>query len=131
MTPDFASVLLGLAFGLLLAAIYVLWWRLRYTRAVRRDAVQRSEAVTVGKVSEQLLPFFPEFGFNPRDARFLGTPVDLLVFDGLAEGRCARVVFVEVKTRSSSLSPRERLVRDAIRAGRVEWLELRIGAASG
>jgi predicted Holliday junction resolvase-like endonuclease len=36
-----------------------------------------------------------------------------------------RVVFVEVKTRGAKLSPRERLVREAIEAGRVEWLELR------
>jgi predicted Holliday junction resolvase-like endonuclease len=121
------SVLLGLLIGLLLAAVYVLWWKWRYTRAVRRDAVLRSEAVTVGKVSEQLLPFFPEFRFNPRDARFLGAPVDLVVFDGLAEGRCERVVFVEVKTRGARLTARERLVREAVEAGRVEWLELRAG----
>jgi predicted Holliday junction resolvase-like endonuclease len=124
------SVLLGLLIGLLLAAVYLLWWKWRYTHAVRRDAVQRSEAVTVGKVAEQLLPFFPEFRFNPRDARFLGAPVDLVVFDVLAEGRCARVVFVEVKTRGSTLSTRERLVRDAVQAGRVEWLELRVGGGA-
>jgi predicted Holliday junction resolvase-like endonuclease len=131
MTPNLPSVVLGLVMGLLLSAIYLLWWKLRYTRAVRRDAVQRSEAVTVGKVSEQLLPFFPEFRFNPRDARFLGAPVDLVVFDGLAEGMVRRVVFVEVKTRGARLTARERLVRDAIEAGRVEWLELRAGSDSG
>jgi predicted Holliday junction resolvase-like endonuclease len=106
----------------------VLWWKWRYTRAVRRDAVLRSEAVTVGKVSEQLLPFFPEFRFNPKDARFLGAPVDLVVFDGLAEGAVRRVVFVEVKTGGARLTARERLVREAVEAGRVEWLELRAGA---
>jgi predicted Holliday junction resolvase-like endonuclease len=127
VTPDFASVGLGLAIGVLLAAVYVLWWKWRYTRALRRDAVQRSEAVTVGKVAEQLVPFFPEFRFNPRDARFLGAPVDLVVFDGLAEGRVRRVVFIEVKTRGARLTARERLVREAVEAGRVEWLELRAG----
>jgi predicted Holliday junction resolvase-like endonuclease len=131
MTPDPASVALGLVVGLLLAAVYLLWWKLRYTRAVRRDAVLRSEAVTMGKVSEQLLPFFPEFRFNPRDARFLGAPVDLVVFDGLAEGTVRRVVFVEVKTRGARLTTRERLVREAIEAGRVEWLELRAGSSPG
>jgi predicted Holliday junction resolvase-like endonuclease len=127
MAPDPISVILGLAAGLLLAGLYILWWRWRYTRAVRRDAVLRSEAVTVGKVAEQLVPFFPEFHFNPRDARFLGAPVDLVVFDGLAEGRVRRVVFIEVKTRGGRLTPRERLVREAVEAGRVEWLELRAG----
>jgi predicted Holliday junction resolvase-like endonuclease len=125
---DFAAAGLGLLIGLLLGAVYVLWWKWTYTRAVRRDAVQRSEAVTVGKVAEQLLPFFPEFRFNPRDARFLGSPVDLVVFDGLADGVVRRVVFIEVKTRGGRLTPRERLVRDAIAGGRVEWLELRAGS---
>jgi predicted Holliday junction resolvase-like endonuclease len=125
---DLTAIVLGLLMGLLIGGVYVLWWKWRYTRTVRRDAVQRSEAVTVGKVAEQLLPFFPEFRFNPRDARFLGSPVDLVVFDGLADGVVRRVVFIEVKTRGGRLTPRERLVRDAIAGGRVEWLELRAGS---
>jgi predicted Holliday junction resolvase-like endonuclease len=106
-----------------------LLWKARYTRAVRRDVLQRSLAVTAGKVSEQLVPYLPGFPFHPQDARFLGSPVDLVVFDGLREGEVARVVFVEVKTGGADLSPRERRVRDAVRAGRVEWLEWRVPPA--
>jgi len=116
---------IGLIIGLFLAALYVLWWKARYTRAVRLDAVQRSQAVTVGKVYEQLVPFLPEFPFNPKDVRFLGSPVDFVVFDGLNDGQVRRIIFVEVKTAASDLSTRERRVRDAVRAGRVEWNELR------
>jgi predicted Holliday junction resolvase-like endonuclease len=121
-----AGVVMGLAIGLLLATVYVLWWKLRYTRAVRADAVQRSLAVTTGKVYEQLVPYLPGFGFNPKDVRFLGTPVDLVVFDGLSEGTVRRIVFVEVKTAAADLSTRERRVRDAVRAHQVEWSELRV-----
>jgi hypothetical protein len=70
-----------------LAAVIVvlifLLWKARYTRAVRQDAIQRSLAVTAGKVYEQLVPYLPNFPFNPRDARFLGSPVDFVVFDGV------------------------------------------------
>jgi predicted Holliday junction resolvase-like endonuclease len=125
---DTTTLLAGIVIGLLIAAVYVLWWKARYTRALRHDAVARSVAVTTGRVSEQLLPFLPEFPFNPRDARFLGSPVDLIVFDGLADDDVRRVVLVEVKTGNSGLTGRERLVRDAVRAGRVEWLELRVAA---
>jgi len=121
-----AGIAVGLALGLLGAMVYVLWWKLRYTRAVRADAVQRSLAVTAGKVYEQLVPYLPGFGFNPKDARFLGTPVDLVVFDGLSEGAVRRIVFVEVKTAGADLSTRERRVRDAVRARQVEWSELRV-----
>jgi len=118
---------LGLGVGLLLAALYLLWWKARYTRLLRMDAVQRSQAVTAGKVFEQLVPYLPGFPFNPKDVRFLGTPVDLVVFDGLSEGAVRRIVFVEVKTAGGDLSARERRVRDAVNARRVEWSELRVG----
>ncbi len=99
--------------------------------AARRDSVARSHAVVSGKVREHLAPLLPEFAgsFDARDARFLGSPVDFVVFDGLDAGRLERVVFVEVKTGSASLSGRERLVRDAIEQGRVEWRVLRLPAA--
>ena len=116
---------LGLALGVLLALVYVVTWRVRYTKLVRQDAVQRSLAVTTGKVMEQLVPYLPDFAFNPKDARFLGSPVDFIVFDGLDDAAVRRVVFVEVKTGEAALSPRERRVREAVEAGRVEWREMR------
>lgn len=126
MPQDLLPVGTGVVIGLLLGAIYILWWKWRYTRAVRRDAVQRSEAVTVGKVSEQLLPLVRDFPYSPKDARFLGSPVDFVIFDGLTEGRLERIVFLEVKTRQGALTSRERAIRDVVRARKVEWEELRV-----
>jgi Endonuclease related to archaeal Holliday junction resolvase len=85
--------------------------------SARQDSLTRSRHVVSGKVQEHLAPLFPEFlsQFNPRDARFLGTPLDFVVFDGLDEGEeCRNIVFVEVKTGRSSVTKRERHVRDAI-----------------
>ena len=126
MPTDTSGLLIGIATGLLVAWLYFLVWRLRYTVRIRRDAVQRSEAVTAGKVHEQLVAYLPDFPYNPKDVRFLGSPVDLVVFDGLADGRLERVVFIEVKTGSSGLTARERCIRDVIEAGDVEWKELRV-----
>ncbi len=123
MTLPLILLLLVGSIAILLAFVL---WKARYTRAVRLDAVLRSQAVTAGKVYEQLVPFLPGFGFNPKDARFLGSPVDFVVFDGLNDGDVRRVVFVEVKTGTSDLSLRERRVRDAVRNAQVEWLELRL-----
>jgi len=120
------ALALGLVIGLLLGLVYVLTWKARHIGAIRQDAIQRSLAVTVGKVSEQLVPYLPDFHFNPKDVRFLGSPVDLVVFDGLDAGAVRRVIFIEVKTGSSGLSTRERQVRDAVQAGNVEWTELRV-----
>jgi predicted Holliday junction resolvase-like endonuclease len=123
----------GMAIGLLIAWVYFLIWKARYTSIIREDAVLRSQAVTAGKVHEQLTPYLPAFPYNPKDVRFLGSPVDLVVFDGMAEGRVRRIVFLEVKTGGSGLTSRERCIRDVIRAREVEWAELRVArpVASG
>ena len=126
MAPGRFELFVGIAIGIAVAWLYFLVWKLRYSAAIREDAVQRSLAVTAGKVHEQLVPYLPEFGFNPKDARFLGSPVDLIVFDGLAAGDVRRIVFVEVKTGGASLTARERQVRDIVQAREIEWAELRL-----
>jgi predicted Holliday junction resolvase-like endonuclease len=118
---------LGLVIGLLVGLVAFIVWRAKHAGAIRADAVAKSLAVTVGKVSEQVVPYLPGFGYNPKDARFLGSPVDFVVFDGLDAGALRRVVFLEVKTGAAALSTRERQVRDAIESGRISWDELRVG----
>lgn len=106
-------------------AVQVQQWRQESEERIRKDAVEKSRAVIVGKVSEHLVPFFPEFGHNPKDARFIGTPVDFVVFDGLDAGEVKKIT-VEVKTGNASLSPRERQIRRVIQQQLVEWEELRL-----
>lgn len=102
-------------------------WRVETEVDIRADAIRRSSAVVSGKVSEHLAPYMDGFPFNPKDARFLGTPIDFLVFDGMSEDDVREVVFLEVKTGGSSLTTRERRVRDAVLEGRVSWKEFRVG----
>jgi predicted Holliday junction resolvase-like endonuclease len=97
-------------------------WKLDEEKKIRQDAVKKSEAVIRGKVTEHLIPYFPDFEYNPKDARFLGTPVDFIVFDGLSEGEMNKVVFVEVKSgKTGVLSQREKLVRECINRGKVSY----------
>jgi hypothetical protein len=119
-----------------LVALAVLLWalslrrrlrdRLDDERAIRRDAIERSGAAIRGRVSETFAPYLPGWEFEPGDCRFLGTPVDFVVFDGLHAGRCDRVVLVEVKSGSAMPSALQRRVRDAVAEGRVEWREVRV-----
>ena len=126
MIDTLVGAAFGLAIGLLVGLLAFIVWRAKHAGAIRADAVARSQAVTVGKVFEQLVPYLPGFGYNPKDARFLGSPVDFVVFDGLDAGALRRVVFLEVKTGAAGLSARERAVRDAIQSGRIVWDELRV-----
>jgi predicted Holliday junction resolvase-like endonuclease len=120
-------LLLGLGCGVLISSAYWLIWRLRYTRRIRRSAIQQSHVTIAGLVHEQLLPYLPGFPFNPKDARFLGSPVDLVVFDGLDAGLLERIVFLEVKTGNASLTARERQVRQVVQQRGVLWQEFRVG----
>ena len=131
MTEAVYGALAGLVVGFLVASIGFLLWKARYTRVIRKDAVERSLAVTMGKVHEQLVPHLPGFGFNPKDARFLGSPVDFVIFDGLSAGQVERVVFLEVKTGNATLTVRERQVKEAVVAGRVQWREITTRQATG
>ena len=129
MESDLLSLGAGIGIGIVVALLCVAVLLPLYTRRVRREAVQHSKSVTRGQIYEQLVPYLPDFQFNPKDAQFLGKPVDFVVFDGLDEGDVRRIVFVEVKTGGSSLTTRERRVRDAIKRGRVEWAEIRVADA--
>ena len=101
-------------------------WKAAHSRAISRDAIKGSQAAVSGRVFERVAPYLPGFAFNPRDVRFIGDPVDFVVFDGLAEGNLRRVVFVEVKTGAGDLNGNERRVKSSIVERRVEWQMYRV-----
>jgi predicted Holliday junction resolvase-like endonuclease len=101
-------------------------WVLDKEKEIREDAIAKSQAVTIGKVTEHFIPFLPEFNYNPQDARFIGSPVDFVVFDGLSEGDLRQVVFLEVKSGGARLSKRECSIRNVIQAGIVAWEQVRV-----
>ena len=100
-------------------------WKLAEEKKIREDAINKSRSVIMGQVTEHLIPYFPDFKYNPKDARFIGTPVDFVVFNGLSEGNVKKIVFVEVKTgKTGNLTTRERQVRDVVERKEVYWEKL-------
>lgn len=100
-------------------------WKAESVERIRREAITKSRSVTLGKVVEHIAPFFPVFPFNPKDARFIGSPIDFIVFDGASDGEVRRVILLEVKSGGSTLTTKQRRIRDAVRAGKVEWHEFK------
>jgi len=102
-------------------------WEGGKLEAVVKTRLKQSRAVLGGLVSEQIAPLLPDFPFDPGDCRFMGKPVDFIVFKGMNEQNISEVVFLEVKTGSSkSLSQQEKRLRETIQAGRVSWAQLNI-----
>lgn len=95
--------------------------------AAREDAVKRSRSVLGGQIAEQAAPFLQGFPCQAEDCRFLGKPVDYIVFSGLYNNDTVdEIVFVEVKSGSSALSKREKSLKDAVEQKRVRYVEYHI-----
>jgi len=96
-------------------------WEVEVEKACKA-AIAQSRAVLGGKFVEQLAPYLPEFKYDPTEARFIGSPIDLIVFPGLAAGDPQEIVIMEIKTgKSSHLTPEERKIRQLIEDGMVRW----------
>ena len=101
-------------------------WKLECTNNIRKDSVNRSRSTLKGRISEQMAPLLPEFPFASADARFIGNPIDFVVFDGYTmvkdeKGDTISVVLVEVKKGKGRLTREEMLIKKAVEEGRVSW----------
>ncbi|MGE3268282.1 MAG: Holliday junction resolvase-like protein, partial [Chloroflexota bacterium] len=101
-------------------------WFAENTKRIRDEAIRQSTSVVTGKVTEHLTPYIGHFPYNPKDVRFLGSPIDLVVFNGMSEGNVQEIVFLEIKTGSGSLNTPQRRIRDAIQSKRVTWKEFHV-----
>jgi predicted Holliday junction resolvase-like endonuclease len=102
-------------------------WEGRRVEEIVKARLKASRAVLGGLVSEQMAPLLPGFPFDPGDCRFIGKPVDFLVFKGMNQKAITEVVFLEVKSGTArSLNNQEKRLRDVIRAGKVKWAEFDI-----
>jgi predicted Holliday junction resolvase-like endonuclease len=88
-------------------------------------------ATIKGQLAEQIAPLLPGFPFHPSDFRFLGQPIDFVVFVGLTEakeglGDIQEVVIGDIKQGNARLSPHQRAIKRAVDDGRVRWETIHI-----
>ena len=142
---------LTLIIGILIGAIISYWFLLQMGRGQRlahyeqqiaqlklshqqqlieakKRSVNTSRAVLKGKMAEQFAPLFPEFHYLPSDAKFLGDPVDYVIFDGYTDfrdgdGRAEdiNVILIDIKSGQARLSKGQQAIAQAIAAGRVRF----------
>jgi predicted Holliday junction resolvase-like endonuclease len=101
--------------------IYKAKWEMENEARIRADALKRSDAIRHGKASEILMPFYETFPWDPRDTKFLGNPIDLIVFDGAAAEKEVTIIFIEAKTGRSRFTEKQILIKDAVLNKRVVW----------
>lgn len=102
------------------------------TQAQKRS-VNTSRAVLKGKMAEQIAPIMPEFQYLPSDAKFLGDPIDYVVFDGYTDyrdgdGRAEdiEIVLIDIKSGGARLTKGQQAIAQAMAEGRVRFETIRI-----
>lgn len=103
-------------------------WKLTEEERIRNDALTRSRSVIRGQATEHLAPLMmPDL--NLKDFRFVGNPVDYIVFSGvsditdkLEDAKIDKVILLEIKSGKSKLNTVQRKIRDAIKEGKVEFV---------
>ena len=77
-------------------------------------AEKKSLEVNYGKTIEKLIHLHKDFNFPLEDCRFLGDPLDVLVFNGSAQNSVNHITFMEIKTGEAKLNPHQKMIRDAV-----------------
>ena len=146
------ALLLGLCVGFILCFLWVFLGYIRQLKAEHQLAMQQqqqqyeiqmkdnakrsvntSRAVLKGKMAEQFAPILPEFPYLPSDAKFLGDPIDYVVFsgysefrEGLVDANAIEVIFIDIKSGQARLSKGQQAIAQAISDGRVRFETIRI-----
>ena len=93
---------------------------------IRQEAIKRSRLVLSGNFSEQLAPYLPNFPYSPTECKFLGKPIDMIVFRGLDKKEISEIIFLEIKSGKSKLSKNEKGLKKAIEEKRLRFEEYRV-----
>ena len=100
---------------------------------VQKCDLKPSRAVLKAKIAGQFAPILVEFQYLPSDAKFLGDPVDYVVFDGYTDFRDGdgtaddiEVILLDIKSGGARLSKGQQAIAQAVREGRIRFETLRI-----
>ena len=103
--------------------ILLLWRRDRSIlnkKFKKLQSQKKSSEIRTGQIAEHFTPLLKDFKYNHKQARFLATPIDFVIFED------DEIIFMEVKTGNSHLTATQRIVRDLIKEKKVKWEVLRI-----
>ena len=92
-------------------------WRGKLEK-IRREVADKQRAGIKGKVAETFAPYLGDFPFKPSECKFLGDPIDYVVFEGLDSRNVVGVHFVDVKTDSSELKKHQKQIKEVVESGK-------------
>ena len=113
-----STIVILILIGLVIILFYL--WKNAASRHADVSFAKQSLSSKYGKMSEQFMPFLKDYPYDPQNFRFLGSPIDGVQF-------CDdKIVFIEFKTNSSQLTPRQRQIAELVWNKKVEFEEHRL-----
>lgn len=114
-------VLLLVSIALFIAAILLAKKALGLKKELQQLSFEKSsQSVRYGKLTEQFVPFIENFPYEPANFRFLGSPIDGVLFDE------NEIVFCEFKAGGSTLNENQRKIKQLVESKKIKWLEFRL-----
>lgn len=89
----------------------------RYSRLLSQ---KKSSEVRLGKIAENMAPFFDAWPYDPNNFRFLGNPIDGIQFSN--DG----VIFMEIKSGKARLTSSQKTVKKLVKEGKVYFATFRV-----
>ena len=97
---------------------FLLWYLFAKTNFLTKSVVR-------WYTIEKTAPLLPWFQYKMRDMTFVGKGIDYIIFDGLSSGNLKEIVFLEIKSGSSTQNNNEKMIEDIIKKGKVRYEVLR------
>jgi len=79
----------------------------------------RSQRVRFGKSWEELVPLMKSFPFESSRFKFLGDPIDGVVFED------DKITFVEIKSGKAQLNHKQKKIKNLVKEKKVFWKEFK------
>ena len=130
---------IGVLLSALVGAIYVIYTKSKVIEACKAEAAvcrididrlstenativshRKSSEVRLGKIAENMAPFFNDWPYNPNTFRFLGDPVDGIQFTD------DEVIFIEIKSGNARLSKGQKRIKELVKSGKVSFATFRV-----
>jgi len=92
---------------------------------LQKLTADKQRSTIKGKLVETFAPFLPNFPFKPSECKFIGDPIDYLVFEGLDERDIKAIHLLEVKDSNSKMSKHQKQIKDVVDSKKVTFKEFR------
>lgn len=94
---------------------------------IRRTAIRQMNSHILDNISKELSIVKNNFAFNPKDIKFTGRFIDLIIFDGAADEELVNIYFIDIQRPGiTSKHTFKTKVANAIKKGNVSFQEINL-----